>query len=182
MYTPLKKYFLLPLILFCVVHIPYTLGASVVNIDASSLIPHSEISVTPSSATFIEGSIFEVPILINTKGKSINAIELNIKYDASKLSIVKPSTGKSIISLWVQPPTYDNTKGIATVVGAIPDGIVSDSSLIITITFQAKATGQAEVRIQDTSSVWPWHADNSFIKQRIVYDTAKSSGGIVSIF
>ena len=130
----------------------YAVG-EVINLEASSLVARSEISITPAQATFTEGSIFEVPILINTKGRSINTIELNLKFDPQKLSIVKPSTGKSIIGLWIQPPTYDNTKGVASIAGSIPGGIVSDSSLILSITFQAKNVGTTEVRVQDTSSV-----------------------------
>ncbi len=133
--------------------VPTVHAQQVINLNAANLVARSEISITPQQATYTEGSIFEVPILINTKGKSINTIDLHIKFDPTKLSIVKPSTGKSIISLWIQPPTYDNTYGTASVVGSIPGGIVSDSSLILAITFQAKAVGTTEVKISDTSSV-----------------------------
>ncbi len=126
---------------------------SVINLPAKDFIAKTEISITPASGTFLEGSTFEVPIFINTKGNNINAIELHIKFDPDKLSIIKPSGGKSIIGLWVQPPTYDNSKGTAKIVGTIPGGIVSDSGLIITVTFQAKATGQAIVNISDDSSI-----------------------------
>ncbi len=125
----------------------------VINLDASSLVARAEISITPQQASFTEGSVFEVPILINTKGRSINTIELNLKFDPTKLSIVKPSTGKSIIGLWIQPPTYDNVKGTASIAGSIPGGIISESSLVLSITFLAKSVGTTEVRILDTSSV-----------------------------
>ncbi|MGI9118281.1 MAG: cohesin domain-containing protein [Minisyncoccia bacterium] len=125
----------------------------ILNVDASSLVARSEISITPQQASFTEGSVFEVPILINTKGRSINTIELNLKFDPTKLSIVKPSTGKSIIGLWIQPPTYDNVKGIASIAGSIPGGIVSESSLVLSVTFLAKSVGTTEVRIQYTTSV-----------------------------
>ncbi len=125
----------------------------VINVDASTLVARAEISVTPAQATLTQESIFEVPILLNTKGQSMNAIELNLKFDPKKLSIVKPSTGKSIIGIWVQPPKYDNTNGTASFIGTIPGGIVSNSSLIITITFQAKGVGTTDVRVLDSSTV-----------------------------
>ncbi len=153
MHKNIKKIFLISIALIYFLNTSLVFGAEVVNINASDLIPRAEITVTPSSATFVEDSIFEVPILLNTKGKSMNTVELNIQYDPKKLSIVKPSTGKSIIGIWVQPPKYDNTKGTANFAGSIPGGIVSDSSLIITITFQAKSAGTTEVRVMDTSSV-----------------------------
>lgn len=130
-----------------------TAWAEVINLDANKLAAKAEISITPSQASFVEGSTFEVPILLNTKGRSMNSIELNIAYDPKKLMIVNPSVGKSIISMWADIPKYDNARGVASFVGSIPGGIVSDSSLIITITFQAKAVGTAEVRVLDTSVV-----------------------------
>lgn len=123
------------------------------NLDASSFQNQAEIIISPAIATFEQGSTFEVPIFLNTKGKSVNAVELNIKFDPNKVSVVKPSSGKSVIGIWVQPPTYDNTRGTANVAGVIPGGIVSNSSLIITITFLAKTTGTTDIIISDTSNV-----------------------------
>jgi hypothetical protein len=149
----IKKFAQVFIVMIYFLNASLVFSAEIVNINASDLIPRAEIKVTPSSATFIEDAIFEVPILLNTKGRSMNTVDLNIQYDPNRLSIVKPSTGKSIIGIWVQPPKYDNTKGTANFAGSIPGGIVSDSSLIITITFQAKSAGTAEVRVMDTSSV-----------------------------
>ncbi len=154
MHTYIKKIISVGLIaLYVFISTSFVYAETVINIDASTLVPRAEISVNPSSATFIEESIFEVPILLNTKGQSMNAIDLNLKYDPNKLSIVKPSTGKSIIGIWVQPPKYDNTNGTASFVGTVPGGIVSNSALIITITFQAKSTGTTEIKVLESSNV-----------------------------
>ncbi|MEN9582923.1 MAG: hypothetical protein RL641_877 [Candidatus Parcubacteria bacterium] len=131
----------------------YAQAQNQVNIRAKDVMPHTEISVTPRSGIFVEGSTFDVPVIIDTKKNSINTIELNINFDPKKLTIVKPSGGKSIIGLWVQPPTYDNIKGTASIVGTIPGGITTNSGLIIAITFQAKATGKAEVSVGNGSTV-----------------------------
>lgn len=124
-----------------------------IQINASQLIPHAEVSFAPQSGTFVEGSTFQVPILINTKGTSINGIDLKISFDANKLSIIQPSNGKSIIGVWVEPPAYDNTRGTASFVGVIPDGITTSSGLIGTITFLAKGTGKAVVGFKSNSSI-----------------------------
>jgi hypothetical protein len=131
----------------------YAEAQRVVQYNVADLLPRAEINITPRSGTFQEGSTFEVPIFINTKTNNINAVELNIKFDPSRLSVIHPSGGKSIIGLWVEPPSYNNTKGTARIVGAIPGGIVTNSGLIVTITFQAKVTGQAIVEIMNNSSV-----------------------------
>lgn len=124
-----------------------------VNINASDAAAHANVFITPQTATFIEGSTFEVPIYVNTQGHSINAVDLHVVFDANKLSIVQPSGGKSIIGLWVQPPSYDNTKGTAKISGTIPGGITTDSGLLVTITFQAKASGEATIGFSNETVV-----------------------------
>lgn len=124
-----------------------------VNIRASDLRGSSDLFVSPRTASFLDGSTFEVPVYINTNKKSINAIDLRIKFNADVLTIVNPSEGKSIIGIWVEPPTYDNTKGTAHLVGTIPGGISTDSGLITTLVFRAKVPGTAVVSISDASQV-----------------------------
>ena len=124
-----------------------------IQVNASQLLPRAEVSFAPQSGTFVEGSTFQVPILINTKGTSINGIDLKINFDANKLSIVQPSNGKSIIGVWVEPPAYDNSRGTASFVGVIPNGITTSSGLIGTITFLAKSTGRAVVSFKSNSSI-----------------------------
>lgn len=131
----------------------FVYAESTVNLKASDLRGHSEIFFSPRSASFLDSSTFEVPVFINTNGKSVNAIDLRIKFNADLLSIVNPSGGKSIIGVWVEPPSYDNTKGTARIVGTIPDGIVTNSGLVVTLIFRAKSPGSATVTISDTSQV-----------------------------
>jgi hypothetical protein len=108
---------------------------------------------SPASETVIAGSTFEVPVYLNTRGKSINAIQLNIKFPADKLSIVQPSGGKSFISIWTQAPSYSNTAGTLSIAGGVPNGVTTGSGLVITITFKAIAAGNARVEILPSSKV-----------------------------
>ncbi|OGM90494.1 hypothetical protein A2755_00120 [Candidatus Wolfebacteria bacterium RIFCSPHIGHO2_01_FULL_48_22] len=130
-----------------------SVGAQTVNVDASKLLARAEISLSPRSGSFVEGSTFQVPILLNTKGKSVNGIEVRVKFDKDKLAIVNPSGGVSIIGIWVEPPGYDNTKGTASYVGVVPNGVTSEAGLIGTITFKAKSPGRAVVSIGSNSKV-----------------------------
>lgn len=122
-------------------------------IDASKLLPRSAVFFSPRSGTFTEGSTFDVPILLDTKGKAVNGIEVRINFDQNLLSVVKPSSGESIIGVWVEPPSYDNSKGTASYVGVVPNGITTDSGLIGTITFQAKKTGKAKLSVRADSNI-----------------------------
>lgn len=115
--------------------------------------PHVEVSFSPRSGSFIEGSTFDVPIIINSREEKINGIEIRISYDKNKLSIIQPSTGISIIGVWVEPPTYNNAKGSASYVGVIPNGLITNSGIIGTVTFKALATGPAVVSIRPESNI-----------------------------
>ncbi len=124
-----------------------------VNINTLTPAHRATISVSPRTATFTEGSTFELPIFLNTEGQSINAVELRIKFDQSKLNIIRPSGDKSIIGVWLEPPTYNNTNGTAKLTGVIPNGITTNSGLVATITFKAVATGEATVSFSSDSHV-----------------------------
>ncbi len=108
---------------------------------------------SPGSGTNLVGSTFDVSVLLNTQGVSIGAVQLEIKYPADKLRIVKPSSDKSLLAIWLEPPVYSNTDGTARLVGIIPNGITTESGLVTTITFEAVASGLATVEVLRSSSV-----------------------------
>lgn len=123
------------------------------NYQAKDLLPRSDIFVTPRTGSFMVGSTFESQIYIDTKGNNVNAINLEINYDKNKLSLVNPSGGKSIFGIWVQPPYYDNSKGIAGMAGVITEGITTTSGLIVTMTFKVIAPGTATISISNETTV-----------------------------
>lgn len=127
--------------------------AQIINIDASKLLAHVGLSFSPRSGSFEEGSTFQVPVLINTKNRSINGIEVHVNYDKNKLSIISPIGGTSIIGIWTEPPRYDNSKGTASYVGVVPNGVTTGSGLISTITFKALAPGNASISFADDSRI-----------------------------
>ena len=128
---------------------------SAVNVNINTLTPKSSATIflSPRTATFIEGSTFELPIFLDTQGQSVNAVELHVNFDQDKLTIIRPSGDRSIIGIWLEPPTYNNTNGTAKLVGVIPNGIVTNAGLITAITFRATATGPATVTFSSNSHV-----------------------------
>lgn len=128
-------------------------ATSAQTISVSSLMPQSTIFFSPRSGTFTEGSSFNVSVFVDSKKKSINTIDVLIKFDPSELQIIDSLGGKSIIGLWVTPPVYSNTNGTIHLVGTIPNGIVTDSGLITTVTFKAINSGNATVSISEQSEV-----------------------------
>lgn len=142
-------FFLLAVFVVCYLVNPNTVKA--VDISTGQ---HVEVFLSPRSGSFINGSSFEVPVLLNTNGANVSGINVKINFDKNKLMIVKPSGGESIIGSWAEPPSYDNTKGTLSYVGNIGGGIVMGSGLIATITFKAMATGLAMVNVNNLSQVF----------------------------
>lgn len=109
--------------------------------------------LTPSSGTYTVGSTFDVSLLLNTEGETINTIAANINFPADRLQLVSPSTGNSIISLWITPPSADNIKGKVVLQGGLPGGVSFNNGLVITLTFRVKSVGPAQVSFASGSEV-----------------------------
>jgi hypothetical protein len=137
------------------------------------------------SGSFVEGSTFEVPFLINTRGADINTVTLNISYDPNKLSVVDPSGGKSIVGLWFDPPSYDNATGLESLGGIITNGITTNAGLITTITFKVRGTGETVVQINSSSRVLlndGLGTDANISTIRGVYTLLPSPPGAVTVY
>ena len=111
------------------------------------------LSLSPSNGTFSIGSTFDVSILLDTKGQSINALEVALSFPPDMLQVVSPSTGRSIIGVWTATPKFDNTNGRIELQGGIPGGITVSNALVSTITFRVKSVGEGAVRFLDKSKV-----------------------------
>lgn len=149
-----RTFFLALIVLIAASFTPAELfSATSMTLDAATLVPNVNVSFSPRTGSFVEGSTFQVPIILDTNGNSINGIEVRLNYDSDRLAIVQASTGQSIVGVWVEPPTYDNTRGTASYVGVVPNGIVTESGVIGTITFRAKAVGRAVLSVRSDSNI-----------------------------
>jgi hypothetical protein len=137
-----------------IVLIPASSSAQIKNeINAGQLLPRASVLISPKNGTFTEGATFEVPVILNSKGNEINGINVIVGFDPHKLMVVKPSGGQSIVGIWVEAPSFDNTRGIVSYVGVVPNGIKTDSGLVGTITFKAKSIGNAVVSVRSNSKI-----------------------------
>ena len=124
------------------------------KVEAAPDITAASLFVGPATGFYTVGSTFTVSLFLNTGGQAVNAIEANLHFPPDKLQVVTPSTGKSLIQVWVDQPSYSNTEGTLRFQGAIPTpGINTQSGMISTVTFRIKQTGVATVKILDTSRV-----------------------------
>ena len=143
----------------------FPLGAlAAINVNVSELMHQATFFFAPHSGTFIENSTFDVSIYLDSKGESVNTIDMTLRFDPSKLQIVHSLGGRSIIGIWLEPPSYSNTSGTMHLTGTIPNGIVTQSGLITTITFKANVSGTAKVWLSDTTLVLANDGQGSNVK------------------
>ena len=114
----------------------------------------STIYLSPVGGSFTVGSTFDVSVLLDTKGKSINALQAFLSFPSDKLQVVSPSVGKSIIGVWTVAPKFNNNTGTLDLRGGIPGGIITSGGVLTNITFRVKSVGEAIIKVTDDSRVF----------------------------
>ena len=129
------KYFFLTPFFFTFFCMPLIMHAAVLFFD----VPH----------TIGVGDTFEVAVMLDTEGESVNALEGIVVFDEDTLTFVSARTGGSIVPLWVTEPQY--ISGGFVFRGIIPGGFtgVAESfatktkpGRIFSILFEAKRVGE----------------------------------------
>lgn len=107
--------------------------------------------VTPSSGSHKVGDTFEMTVLLDTEGQTVNAIDMAFAFPPDKLQLVSPATSNSIIGVYTSAPKFNNTLGQVEIVGGIPNGVNVSAGIITKLTFRVKSVGQATIRFLDNS-------------------------------
>ena len=119
-----------------------------------SLLPSSalaaDLGFSPITATHSVGQTFNVRIEVNPDGEGVNAVESEITFDQTKLSVVSVSKTGSAFSLWTTEPEFSNSAGTINFGGGSPTPF-SRTSTLATITFKAISPGSAEVDVTSAS-------------------------------
>lgn len=112
----------------------------------------ASLSFSPASAVTTVGTPFTVTVLLSTEGVVANAVDTVLSFPTDKLTVSKISPENSILSLWVQEPSYSNTAGTITFTGGTPRPGFNGASLVLaTITFVPKMTGTSIITITNGS-------------------------------
>jgi hypothetical protein len=93
------------------------------------------------------GDVLTVAILLNTEGKTVNAIEAELTYGAQELELREILDGESIVNFWVQPPKEIET-GKVIFSGITPGGITGRDLNLLTLSFEAKKEGVGSVLLE----------------------------------
>lgn len=101
------------------------------------------LSFSPSSGSYPVGSTITVGIYTNSNGEAINALSGIVAYSTDLLEVVSVSKNQSIVSLWVQEPSFSNSAGTVNFEGIVLNpGYTGSSGKILTVTFRIKSAGE----------------------------------------
>jgi len=75
----------------------------------------------PSNGDYQPGDTFLTEIKIDTQ-ECINIVEANLSFSQDILDAINFSQGESILTIWIKPPTIDQSLGLISFIGGIPGG------------------------------------------------------------
>ncbi|MBX4206368.1 cohesin domain-containing protein [Candidatus Parcubacteria bacterium] len=135
--SPLKTLFALTLLAFLL--IPWSVFADT-------------IFVSPLTGTYGVGDTFTVRIMVSSPQQSINAISGVLSYPIDKLQVTSISKIGSVLSLWVQEPSFSNSKGTVSFEGIVPNpGFNESNGRVLAVNFRVVGTGPTDIRLTSGS-------------------------------
>ncbi len=130
------------------------LGLFVPPVPQKARAAGASLLISPAQGQYFVDSTFEVSVLVNTGGQSINAVEALLSFPADKLQVVNPTVSRSFIEIWTAGPSFSNTEGRLTFQGGIPSpGITTSAGVISTIQFRARSSGRATIKFLEGSKL-----------------------------
>jgi hypothetical protein len=112
----------------------------------------ADVLLSPASGSYNKGQTFVVTVTADPKGDSINAVEADLTFDSSVLSVVSVAKTGSAFSLWTTEPSFSNSAGTIVFGGGSPTPF-SNRSTLMTITFRALAEGSGAVAFGEASAL-----------------------------
>lgn len=106
----------------------------------------ASLSIVPSSGTYYVGRSFTVDVDVSSADQAMNAAAGTISFPIGTLQVISISRANSIMTLWVQPPSFSNNDGVINFQGiAVNPGFQGNAGQIIAVTFLAKSAGSASL-------------------------------------
>lgn len=110
------------------------------------------LSVIPTRLVVNTGELVKITISVDTQNKIINNTEGTIDFSPDLLEIVSIDRSQSIFNLWINEPTYSNSKGTLLFNGGKTNpGYTGASGIIFSATVRAKKQGVASVALSQVS-------------------------------
>lgn len=124
----------------------------------------AKLYLEPSSGEYQKGDVFIEEVRIDVDNEWINTVKTDIFFSQESLEVVDFIKGGSILSLWIEEPSFEEESGLISFSGGIPGGykgkIIGDpgtSNLILKIAFKVKDLSEDRkgyISFSDTSQVY----------------------------
>ncbi len=102
---------------------------------------------SPSTGTYSSGKTFSVKVYVSSVSQAVNAVSGTLTFPPDKVQVVSVSKAGSILTLWVEDPTFSNSSGTIKFEGVLPNpGFTGSSGNIITVNFKAVGQGSAPLK------------------------------------
>jgi hypothetical protein len=138
---------------------------------------------TPSKA-YTVGSDIVLSIVVSSDSKPASAVSGLISFPTNLISVSSISTDDSIVSNWVQEPSFSNSTGHINFESLLVSGFTGNLGKIITITFKAKSAGTVNINFVAGSVVTVDGVNNDILSNsnNIIFSISKTtiSKGVIS--
>lgn len=124
----------------------------IILFSSAPILHAANLTLVPSAGNYSEGKAFSVSVNVVSTDQAMNAVQGKLFFSKDTLEVVGISKNNSIISLWVQEPSFSNATGAITFEGVVFNpGYKGPDGRLLTITFKAKNTGDSIVNFSESS-------------------------------
>jgi hypothetical protein len=93
-----------------------------------------------------------VRLQVTSTLQAVNAVSGTLAFPTDKLQVTSVSKSGSILTIWVQDPSFSNSQGTVDFEGVVPNpGFKGSSGTAVTVTFKVVGTGTANIRYSSGS-------------------------------
>lgn len=110
------------------------------------------LTLTPSSSVISPGGQVTVSVFLNSQGEAVNDAAATIVFPNDIFDVTSVSKNGSVMTLWVEEPSFSNANGTVTFEGGVPTpGYIGGHGAVLSATFRAKKAGQANFTLTNAA-------------------------------
>lgn len=111
------------------------------------------LSLSPADATVAVGETVTETVFVSSADQAMNAIAGTLSFPTDLVQVISISKSGSVLSLWVQDPTFSNTDGTISFSGVVPNpGYTGARGRVVSIQFRAKKAGTSTITFSSSAS------------------------------
>lgn len=105
----------------------------------------ASLNLSPSTVSVAAGDTFVERVLATSATQAANAVSGTLSFPTDLFSVVSVSKANSVLTLWVQDPSFSNSDGTVDFSGVVPNPGFTGSGTVFSVTFVAKKAAQGTI-------------------------------------